>query len=534
MEWFESWSNTFIEYACSQGEDFAIVFLVRIGLVCRVWRQALEQNLRSVGCVTFGKFRHVVGGEVAMQVLSRFGGANLRMIDLSGCRLIGPDSIEQMLSGIDERCPGLRSINVEGCRLDTVLLAVAMRAKILFGISSPECLFDRIVQDSALRSSKFLCIRLMDAKLLVDVDQALRFELRQHEWREDDFLLQVSKHGSAWVAALLLSLNFDAGNSSAIVFDCNLQDEWGMSPIHFAAERRDKTMASVLIHASAHVNCVDQQGNSPLMVACAAGCCATAQLLLDCRAQLSATNQHGSTALMVACRTRKHDVVALLLEADAGVHVVQRDGASPLAYSILSQDVNLLQMVLKYQHNGIIQGTCGQDPCSFLRQLVGCFLDQGIIEECIRHGQSAHQLVSEIGSLIRWTAKEPSFYALHGHLREVRVFLNRHKDILKDISKIQMPHPLIQLAKLELDSSSCNESHCVTNNLWLDCCKVANRADPCMLTIDTVKPPRCLVYSPNGSYLFRTEGNSIVACDSVTCLELFRMTGHRYVDSFVK
>eukprot|EP00439_Symbiodinium_sp_Y106_P055112 s173_g7.t1 len=105
---------------------------------------------------------------------------------------------------------------------------------------------------------------------------------------------------------------------------------WGGTPLMWAAQGNQTTVAQLLLEAGAQLDFCDSRGRTPLMDAAEAGRAAMVQLLLKAGAQKDLRNSQGRTALMLASHRDHAHVVRLLLEAGAQKDLRDNDGRTAL------------------------------------------------------------------------------------------------------------------------------------------------------------------------------------------------------------
>ncbi|GMU22399.1 MAG: hypothetical protein AMXMBFR13_24850 [Phycisphaerae bacterium] len=113
----------------------------------------------------------------------------------------------------------------------------------------------------------------------------------------------------------------------AAVTDPNVQDEFGVSPLHWAAAQADHEEIEALIMRGAHVDLADHDGNTPLYLACRYRAPASvAGLLIGAGANVNHRNKQGETPLMWTARQSNLGCIKLLLSAGADPYARDRQG----------------------------------------------------------------------------------------------------------------------------------------------------------------------------------------------------------------
>ena len=272
----------FFQHACiGDPEPFLLLSkLMHCRCVCKQWRHVLMKDaLPTSRWIGFRPYQGNVTGEDVLEALKWMTGANrinenLKMVDLRECQGIDGTAMEAILSCIQETCTGVKQIDVQGCGFAAVLRAVAARAQTCFHVASPADLFAVLSVDGKCSFVQLLQ-RLREGP-------APHLELGQHFNPDEESLLTEAKHGSAWTAALLLCMRFDAVDSGEErTFDCDEMDRDSNRALHFAARRGDRAMISVLMCARANINVSNQKGETPLLAACRAGHFEICTLLIE-------------------------------------------------------------------------------------------------------------------------------------------------------------------------------------------------------------------------------------------------------------
>ena len=107
------------------------------------------------------------------------------------------------------------------------------------------------------------------------------------------------------------------------------KDDFGMTPLHFAASSGRKDAAELLLASRASVNAKDNNGWTPLHMAAVYGHKEIAELLLANHADVNARDNAGMTPLHSAAFNDRTDVAQLLLANHADVHAKDKHGATP-------------------------------------------------------------------------------------------------------------------------------------------------------------------------------------------------------------
>jgi hypothetical protein len=488
--------------------------LLRCRCVCRDWQRALNEALPTSRWIGFRPYQANVTGEDVLEALKLMMGANrinqhLTTVDLRECQGIDDTAMEAILSCIQDTCTGVKQIDVQGCGFAAVLRAVAACAQTCFHVASPADLF-AVLNVHGKCSFVQLLQRLREGP-------APHLDLDQRFNPSEESLLTEAQHGSAWTAALLLCMRFDAVDSGEErTFDCDEMDRDRNTALHFAARRGDGAMISVLMCARANINVSNGQGETPLLAACRAGHLDVCRLLIEKGADAKMGNKQGETPLLAACMAGHFDMCTLLIEKGADVRAARRDGASPLSMSILSGSTHLLKLFTKS-----IAGY-PSDPIddSFMQNLAQAHLDVGNLDEWLRGGTSPLALKGHIGALLLLSSIEP---AIKEQLRHVRAFLDYNEGLLKK-------SPCLQLASQETDKvfahghAHLDMSRATRPPLihWLN----KPTSHRCRFTMRARIAVSGIAYSKCGRKLARAEGNEVIVCDAETGFVESTLRGH--------
>jgi len=106
------------------------------------WKQ--KKNLPTLHALNFcGHEAHVASADV-LSALACVAGANLRILDLSGCSRIRDTDMEEMLRQVRISCPKVHTVDITGCNDQVCLCSVGICAEWVFGVDSPLELFARL------------------------------------------------------------------------------------------------------------------------------------------------------------------------------------------------------------------------------------------------------------------------------------------------------------------------------------------------------------------------------------------------------
>jgi ankyrin repeat protein len=340
------WLEPFLAHACQHA-------LLRLPLLYRCsganwrWREAVRYALPTLRTLDFRGHEARVTGPHVLEVLARVAGANLGVINLSNCLLLGAADVEQILTRVTATCTGVVEIDVTCMSSRNVLRAVAVRARDALAAASPrdlyeflEALFRAGEEEGEEESAGGRCsfgrvcshLRTLPVPHLVldpefdpeenslpgdsdnepepEEENAGDYDSDSEEEDErkltyfDRLLLKEARDGGGWSAALLLGVSFGKDYpEGARMCDC---DAYAWVPrsarggemmrgsltrsrvLHEAAKRGDADMVSLLLRARADVDVVDGKENSPLLLACKGGHLEIAKMLVVNGADASA------------------------------------------------------------------------------------------------------------------------------------------------------------------------------------------------------------------------------------------------------
>ena len=118
--------------------------------------------------------------------------------------------------------------------------------------------------------------------------------------------------------------------------DVNAAEGDGMTALHFAADRGNLELTTMLLYAGANVSAVTRIGHyTPLHIACKAGSAPVVRTLIKAGADVRArTTTTGVTPLHLAAASGNEQVIALLVDAGADVNAAEAEwGQTPLIFA---------------------------------------------------------------------------------------------------------------------------------------------------------------------------------------------------------
>jgi ankyrin repeat protein len=140
-------------------------------------------------------------------------------------------------------------------------------------------------------------------------------------------------HSSALIYNLAMAAN--KRRLSSQQEKANSLDRAGRSPLHYAAQEPDLSLAKRLILEGCDVNLPDRHGWTPLHFAAQEKDLAFASLLLDSGALVDPQDSHGNTPLSTAVFNSRGngELIKLLREHGADPYLKNNHGVSPLGLS---------------------------------------------------------------------------------------------------------------------------------------------------------------------------------------------------------
>jgi len=122
-------------------------------------------------------------------------------------------------------------------------------------------------------------------------------------------------------------------------------DEYGRTPLHYAAGDGDESRVRTLLAAGADASLADDNGWTALHFAAQAHSASITRLLLESGAHVDATDADGNTPLWraVAVSRGRGEVIVVLRGAGADPHLSNKHGVSPLAFAHNTANFDLRQ-----------------------------------------------------------------------------------------------------------------------------------------------------------------------------------------------
>ena len=130
--------------------------------------------------------------------------------------------------------------------------------------------------------------------------------------------------------------------------DINLSNDFGDTPLMYAAYHGNVDSVNALVQAGANLECRNDSLCTALMYAAqnVAGNSECVELLLKSGADVNAHNADGRKPLLFACLAGNHRSVQLLLEAGASVNSCDYEGNSALSLSCMRGHTDIVELLL--------------------------------------------------------------------------------------------------------------------------------------------------------------------------------------------
>ena len=136
----------------------------------------------------------------------------------------------------------------------------------------------------------------------------------------------------------------------ANVADMNLMTNYGYVPLHLAAETDTESFIEPLIKKGADVHFKNSKGFTPLHAACDRGYIESAQRLIDYGADVNAVDNDGFTPILGAALSQNADLVKLLLEKGA-----QKDIKAKINYGKVAEGDDSIAVAKKLNNKSIVE-----------------------------------------------------------------------------------------------------------------------------------------------------------------------------------
>jgi ankyrin repeat protein len=164
---------------------------------------------------------------------------------------------------------------------------------------------------------------------------------------------EAAKHGDVETARTLLK-----GKPQLVLS----KNDYGWTPLHWAAWTGHKAVAELLLKNKAEVNARTNHGNTPLHDAALKGHKDIAKLLLAKKAEVNAGDKNGMTPLHLAAEKGHKDVVELLLAKKAATDVRGLRGWTPIHFAAARGCVASAKLLLAKRIDVNIKDINGMTP----------------------------------------------------------------------------------------------------------------------------------------------------------------------------
>jgi ankyrin repeat protein len=144
--------------------------------------------------------------------------------------------------------------------------------------------------------------------------------------------------------------------------DVKAKDQFGYTPLHWAARRGHTELAQTLLDAGADAKAENDMGETPLHEAACEGHTEFAQTLLNAGADAKAENDMGYTPLHEAACEGHTELVQTLLNAGANANAKDEDGSTPLHEAAMGGHTALAQTLLNAGANANAKDEDGSTP----------------------------------------------------------------------------------------------------------------------------------------------------------------------------
>jgi ankyrin repeat protein len=130
--------------------------------------------------------------------------------------------------------------------------------------------------------------------------------------------------------------------------DVNAPHADGMTPLHWAAERGEVTIADALIYAGANPAAVTRLGGyTPLHLAARSGSAPVVKALLKAGASVPKATDSGAVALHLAAGSGNVDAITALLDAGADVNARENENSqTPLIFAVAQGHVDAMKVLI--------------------------------------------------------------------------------------------------------------------------------------------------------------------------------------------
>ena len=166
-----------------------------------------------------------------------------------------------------------------------------------------------------------------------------------------------AKYGTAGMVNVLLNAGADA--------DIDARDKFGETPLHYAASDGTAEMVNVLLNAGADadIDARDENGETPLHFAASDGTAEMVNVLLNAGANIEAReDKFGETPLHYAASDGTAEMVNVILNAGANIETRDEFGATPLHYAARNNTAEMVNVLLNAGANIEARDKYGETP----------------------------------------------------------------------------------------------------------------------------------------------------------------------------
>ncbi|EAX92282.1 ankyrin repeat protein, putative [Trichomonas vaginalis G3] len=147
--------------------------------------------------------------------------------------------------------------------------------------------------------------------------------------------------------------------------DINSNDEYGCTPLHYAARENSKETAEILISNGANINAKDEYGCTPLHYAAIKNSKETAKILISNGADIGAEGKDGWTPLHYAAIKNSKETAEILISNGANINAKDEYGCTPLHYAAIKNSKETAEILISNGANIGAEGKDGWTPLHY-------------------------------------------------------------------------------------------------------------------------------------------------------------------------
>ena len=144
--------------------------------------------------------------------------------------------------------------------------------------------------------------------------------------------------------------------------EVNAKNNFGWTPLHYAAQGKAAAAAKTLIDSGAEVNAKNEGGWTPLHWAAVLNAAEVAKLLIDSGAEVNAKENFGWTPLDYAAQGNAAEVAKTLIDSGAEVNAKNDDGYTPLDYAANTNATEVAKVLIDNGAEVNAKNRFGQTP----------------------------------------------------------------------------------------------------------------------------------------------------------------------------